>query len=87
MRYPHMRGVYDGITKSDYSKMLRNRVSALKSRIKKKSEERELKILRTMARRLFVMNKYDLMPVREFELLKIEDEDEFDAVTSYLNTK
>ena len=41
-RYPHMKGVYEGITKIGYSKMLRNRISALKSRVKKKSEEQEL---------------------------------------------
>ena len=84
---PHMKGVYDGITKSEYAKMLRNRISALKSRIKKKSEERELKMLRTMARRLYLLKRFNLMPVKEFELLKIENDDEFEAIVNYLTTK
>ena len=87
MKNPHMKGVYDGITKSEYAKMLRNRISALKSRIKKKSEERELKMLRTMARRLYLLKRFNLMPVKEFELLKIENDDEFDAIVNYLTTK
>lgn len=61
-RYPHMKVVYDSLTKPEYAKMIRNRISALKSRIKKKSEERELRMLRTMARRLYLMDKYDLLP-------------------------
>ena len=81
---PHMRGVYDGITKNEYAKMLRNRISALKSRIKKKSEERELKMLRTMARRLYLLQRFTLMPVRELELLKIENDAEFEAIIQYL---
>ena len=86
-RYPHMKGVYDGITKSEYAKMLRNRISALKSRMKKKSEEKELKMLRTMARRLYLLKKYDLMPLREFELLKIENDDEFEVLLNYMTSK
>ena len=86
-RYPHMKGIYDSITKGEYIKMLRNRISALKSRIKKKSEERELKMLRTMARRLYLLKKYDLVPVREFELLKIENDDEFTAIVNYMTSK
>ena len=86
-RYPHMKGVYEDITKKEYIKMLRNRISALKSRIKKKSEERELKMLRTMARRLYLLNKYDLFPVKEFELLKIESDDDFTAIVNYMTSK
>lgn len=86
-RYPHMRGVYEGITKNEYAKMLRNRISALKSRVKKKSEERELKMLRIMARRIFMLKKYELMPVKEFELLKIENDDEFEAIVNFMSTK
>lgn len=86
-RLPHMKGVYEGLTRRSYAKMLRNRVSALKSRIKKKSEERELKMLRTMARRLFLLQRFSLMPPREFELLKIENDEEFEAIIGFLTSK
>lgn len=86
-RYPHMKGIYDSLSKPEYVKMIRNRISALKSRIKKKSEERELKMLRTMARRLYLMHKYDLVPQRELELIKIENDDEFKTVVDYLSSK
>lgn len=83
-KYPHMHGVYDGISRFEYAKMLRNRISALNSRVKKKSEERELQSLREIARRLFLFKKYDLLPARELELLKIENDDEFLAIVSYM---
>ena len=38
----------------DYKKMLRNRISALKSRVKKKEEEKELQSLRRMKQRLLM---------------------------------
>ena len=54
-RFPHLLNMYNGLTRVQYSKIIRNRISALKSRIKKKSEEGELRMLREMVRRLYLM--------------------------------
>ena len=40
-----------------------------------------------MARRLYLIKKYDLFPVKEFELLKIENDDEFAAIINYVASK
>ena len=45
---PVMKEWYNTMTAEDYKKMLRNRISALKSRVKKKEEEKELYSLRRM---------------------------------------
>ena len=82
-----MRGVYLGITKNEYARMLKNRISALKTRIRRKNEERELKMLRTMARRLYLLHRFDLMPKREFELLKTENDHEFEILVNYMAAK
>ena len=47
-----MKEWYNTMTAEDYKKMLRNRISALKSRVKKKEEEKELYALRRMKDRL-----------------------------------
>ena len=49
---PVMKEWYNTMTAEDYKKMLRNRISALKSRVKKKEEEKELYALRRMKDRL-----------------------------------
>ena len=74
-RHMHMKEFYDTIGKKGYIKMLRNRISALKARIKRKSEERELTILRTRARRLHQMPSPSLIPPHLMDVIKI-DEDE-----------
>ena len=51
------------MTAEDYKKMLRNRISALKSRVKKKEEEKELYALRRMKDRLSMC--VDLLIPRE----------------------
>ena len=49
---PVMKEWYNKMTGEEYKKMLRNRISALKSRVKKKEEEKELYALRRMRQRL-----------------------------------
>ena len=49
---PVMKEWYMNMNADDYKKMLRNRISALKSRVKKKEEEKELHALRRMKERL-----------------------------------
>lgn len=83
-KYPHMRGIYDDLTKKSYTKMLRNRISALKSRTKKKAEELELTTLREMARRIYLLQKNEVLSERVYELLKIESDDDFKAVLRVL---
>lgn len=65
-RYPYMRSFYQHITRYTYAKMLRNRISALKSRMKKKGESEQLDVLREMARRLFLLKKYNLLPEKDY---------------------
>ena len=83
-RYPHMKGIYDDLTKKSYTKMLRNRISALKSRTKKKAEERELTTLREMARRIFLLKKCDVLSERVYELLLLENDDDFKSLLGVL---
>ena len=84
-RFPHLKGVYDNLTKKSYMKMMRNRISALKSRIKKKAEERELTMLREMARRVFLLQKYELLTEKELELLRIDSDDHFSNLVKLLS--
>ena len=51
---PVMKEWYNKMTGEEYKKMLRNRISALKSRVKKKEEEKELYALRRMKQRLLI---------------------------------
>ena len=51
---PVMKEWYNNMTGEEYKKMLRNRISALKSRVKKKEEEKELYALRRMKQRLLM---------------------------------
>ena len=51
---PVMKEWYNKMTGEEYKKMLRNRISALKSRVKKKEEEKELYALRRMKQRLLL---------------------------------
>ena len=49
---PSISQLFEKQTPSSYQKKLRNRIRALKLRIKKKEEDQELCVLRKMARRL-----------------------------------
>jgi len=84
-KLPHMKGLYENLTPNNYAKMLRNRISALKSRIKMKAEKSELAMLREMARRVFLLKKYDLLTPKEYELLRIDNEDDFQKLLQMLS--
>ena len=74
---PDIQQVYDGLTAKEYSRRLRNRIRALKLRIKKKEEDQELQILRKMARRLNLLHHNSLLPKNHSELLMEKDENKF----------
>ena len=84
-KYPHLQAVYDRLTRTTYQKMLRNRMQALKSRLKKKSEDRELESLRELARRVFQLNKHDHLPKETFELLRLDSDQDFAKLASLLS--
>ena len=79
-KMPHMKGVYKGITREAYTKMLRNRISSLGSRLRRKGEEGQLNKLRELARRFYFLKKYDLVSEPILELLKIENDEKFAAM-------
>ena len=60
-RNPDIAQAYENLTAKAYSRKLRNRIRALKLRIKKKEEDQELQILRKMARRLNQLHRGGLL--------------------------
>ena len=65
------------MTAKAYAKKLRNRIRALKLRIRKKEEDQELQILRKMAKRLNLLHNHNLLSRAHSEALMEEDEKSF----------
>ena len=74
---PSISQLFEKQTPSSYQKKLRNRIRALKLRIKKKEEDQELCVLRKMARRLNQLSQHNLMPKEHTEILREQDEHKF----------
>jgi len=74
---PDIAKVYESLTAKAYSRKLRNRIRALKLRIKKKEEDQELQILRKMARRLNLLHQTNLLPKEHSDMLVEKDEKSF----------
>jgi hypothetical protein len=76
-RLPHMREIYAQMSSDEYVKILRNRISAQKSRLKRKREEKEMSSMRTVAKRLVSLNESGVLDHEHYQLLKFPEDSQF----------